>query len=43
MLDTSSSLCRMDDFLSGLKDGYRPWKYEGVSKSARDILCDDES
>ena len=31
----------MDEFLSGFKDVYRPWESEGVSKTARDILCDE--
>ena len=33
----------MDEFLSGRKDGYRPWESEGVSKTARDSFCDDKN
>ena len=31
----------MDEFFSGCKDGYCPWEYEGVSKTGRDIFCDE--
>ena len=33
----------MDEFLIGRKDVYCPWEHEGVSKTARDIFCDDEN
>ena len=33
----------MDGFFSGSKDGYFRWGYEGVSKTARDIFCDEEN
>ena len=33
---------RMDEFLSGRKDGYCPWEYEGLSKTARDSFCDED-
>ena len=33
----------MDGFLSGSKDGYRPWESEVVSKTARDSFCDNEN
>ena len=33
----------MDEFLSGSKDGYLPWEYEGVSKTARDSFCNDKN
>ena len=35
--------CLMDEFLSGCKDGYRPWEYQGVSKTASDSFCDNEN
>ena len=33
----------MDGFLSCCKDLYRPWKSEGISRTARDSLCDDKN
>ena len=33
----------MDEVLSGCNYGYRPWGSEGVSKTARDIFCDDKN
>ena len=33
----------MDGFLSGLKDEYHPWEYEGVSETAMDSFCDDRN
>ena len=33
----------MDAFLSGCKDGYRPWEYEGVSNIARDSFCNNDN
>ena len=33
----------VDEFLSGCKNGYCPWVSEGVSKTDRDRLCDDEN
>ena len=34
---------RMDEFLSGRKDGYHPQESEGVSKTARDSFCDNKN
>ena len=33
----------MDEFLSSSKDRYCPWESEGVSKTNRDIFCDEEN
>ena len=34
---------QMDNFFCGRKDGYCFWESEGVSKTSRDSLCDDEN
>ena len=35
--------CWVDEFLIVCKNGYFPWEYESVSKTARDSFCDDEN
>ena len=43
MLNVSVSVVRWMNFVSGCKDGYRPWVFEDTSKTARDSFCDDEN
>ena len=33
----------MDELLSGSKDGYHHWEYEGVLKTDRDSFCDGKN